>query len=67
MSAIGLDFALRLASAGTAAPAATLARAAENLIEEQLFTSLGERLNRPDLGCGLLELVFARRPTSCAR
>jgi phage baseplate assembly protein W len=34
------------------------AAAAEQLIEQLLFTDRGERLNRPDLGCGLIELVF---------
>ncbi|WP_320045513.1 GPW/gp25 family protein [uncultured Desulfobacter sp.] len=29
-----------------------------NLIEQVLFTSPGERINRPDFGCGLLQLVF---------
>lgn len=29
------------------------------LIEQVLFTSPGERVNRPDFGCGLLSLVFA--------
>jgi|SRR5215213_6490142 len=29
------------------------------LIEQLLFTERGERVNRPDLGSGLLELVFA--------
>jgi uncharacterized protein len=29
------------------------------LIEQLLFTSRGERVNRPDLGAGLLELLFA--------
>ena len=29
------------------------------LIELVLFTSPGERVNRPDFGCGLLELVFS--------
>lgn len=32
------------------------------LIEQVLFTTPGERVNRPDFGCGLLQLVFA--PTS---
>jgi uncharacterized protein len=32
--------------------------AVEQLIEQLLFTSQGERLNRPDLGCGLMEMVF---------
>jgi uncharacterized protein len=30
-----------------------------DLIEQLLFTNPGERLNRPDLGCGLMQLVFA--------
>lgn len=28
------------------------------MIEQVLFTSPGERLNRPSFGCGLLQLVF---------
>jgi phage baseplate assembly protein W len=31
----------------------------EELIEQVLFTTPGERVNRPDFGCGLLQLVFA--------
>jgi phage baseplate assembly protein W len=30
-----------------------------DMIEQLLFTSAGERLNRPDFGSGLLQLVFA--------
>jgi Bacteriophage baseplate protein W len=30
-----------------------------DMIEQLLFTSPGERLMRPDFGCGLLDLVFA--------
>ena len=30
-----------------------------DMIEQLLFTNPGERLNRPDFGCGLLQLVFA--------
>lgn len=30
-----------------------------DLIEEFLFTSPGERVNRPDFGSGLLQMVFA--------
>lgn len=33
-----------------------------DLIEQVLFTSHGERINRPDFGCGLMQLVFS--PTS---
>jgi len=30
-----------------------------DLIEQLLFTTPGERVNRPTFGCGLLQLVFA--------
>ena len=30
-----------------------------DLIEQILFTVPGERVNRPDFGCGLMQLVFA--------
>ena len=30
-----------------------------NMIEQFLFTNHGERVNRPDFGSGLLQLVFA--------
>ena len=30
-----------------------------DLIEQILFTSPGERVNRPDFGCGILQDVFA--------
>lgn len=30
-----------------------------DLVEQVLFTAPGERVNRPDFGAGLLELVFA--------
>lgn len=30
-----------------------------DMIEQVLFTNPGERVNRPDFGCGLLRLVFA--------
>lgn len=30
-----------------------------DLIEQVLFTAPGERVNRPDFGCGLLQVVFA--------
>ncbi|MEU3660525.1 GPW/gp25 family protein [Streptomyces sp. NPDC032940] len=30
------------------------------MVEQVLFTTPGERVNRPDFGCGLLDLVFAQ-------
>lgn len=35
------------------------ARHVRNLIRQVLLTSPGERVNRPDFGCGLRQLVFA--------
>src|SRR5215813_13402647 len=31
----------------------------EQLVKQVLFTSPGERINRPDFGCGLKRMVFA--------
>ena len=37
-----------------------------DLIEQVLFTSPGERVNRPDFGCGLLQLVFTPNSANAA-
>ena len=37
-----------------------------DMIEQLLFTSPGERVNRPDFGSGLLQLVFAPNSTELA-
>ena len=37
-----------------------------DLIEEVLFTAPGERVNRPDFGSGLMQLVFAPNSTELA-
>lgn len=58
MSAADVAFPLQVDRAGATARVASPVVHAEQLIEELLFTSPGERLNRPDLGCGLLELLF---------
>lgn len=34
------------------------------MIEVTLFTEPGERVNRPDFGCGLMQLVFSGRSSS---
>ncbi len=47
-----LDGAGRAASAG-------YPEHVRQMIEQVLFTSPGERVNRPDFGCGLMRLVFA--------
>ncbi len=38
----------------------------QDMIEELLFTSPGERVNRPDFGSGLLQMVFAPNSTELA-
>lgn len=47
-----IDFRGRTASTGTDDHI-------RDIIEQVLFTSPGERVNRPTFGCGLLQLVFA--------
>ena len=37
-----------------------------DLIEQVLFTAPGERVNRPDFGCGLMQLVFAPNSSELA-
>ncbi len=37
-----------------------------DMVEEVLFTSPGERVNRPTFGCGLLQLVFAPNSSELA-
>jgi uncharacterized protein len=36
------------------------------MIEQVLFTAPGERVNRPDFGCGLLQMVFAPNSNEAA-
>lgn len=43
-----------------------LANYVEQLVEQVLFTSPGERVNMPDFGSGLLQLVFAPNSTEMA-
>ena len=52
-----LDFPFRLDSRGRAAETDTDDHI-RDLIVQVLFTNPGERVNRPDFGCGLLQLVF---------
>jgi phage baseplate assembly protein W len=37
-----------------------------DMIEQMLFTNPGERVNRPDFGSGVMELVFAPNSTELA-
>lgn len=53
-----LDFPYRINLHGRTA-ATTRKEHLRDLIEQVLLTSPGERVNRPDFGCGLLQSVFA--------
>lgn len=53
-----IAFPFRVDGRGRTAEAAE-ARHVRELIEQFLFTSPGERVNRPDFGSGLMQLVFA--------
>jgi uncharacterized protein len=55
---MNIDFPLHLDSRGRTARADRDDHVRE-MIEQLLFTSPGERVNRPDFGSGLLQLVFA--------
>lgn len=52
-----IDFPLHIDARGRTA-AADHPNHVLDLIEQLLFTTPGERVNRPDFGCGLLDLVF---------
>ena len=54
----GVTFPLQFDSRGQTAQSTGDAHIRE-LIEQVLFTSPGERVNRPDFGSGTLQLVFA--------
>src|SRR3954470_11228796 len=49
----------RIDGRGHTAEAETNDAHIRDLIETVLFTAPGERVNRPDFGCGLLQFVFA--------
>jgi phage baseplate assembly protein W len=53
-----IDFPLKLDRRGRTA-ATSDEDHVRDLIEQVLFTTPGERVNRPDFGCGLLQLVFS--------
>ncbi len=55
---MALEFPYRIDSRGRSAEREGDARIRQ-MIEQVLFTQPGERVNRPDFGCGLLQLVFA--------
>jgi Bacteriophage baseplate protein W len=56
---MNLDFPYRIDGRGRTAEAENEDAHLRDLIDQVLFTSPGERVNRPDFGCGLLQLVFS--------
>jgi uncharacterized protein len=56
---MNLAFPYAFDSTGHTAQATTVARHVEDMIELILFTSPGERVNRPTFGSGTAQLVFA--------
>lgn len=55
---MNLDYPFRFDGRGRTAETSDLDHI-RDLIEQVLFTSPGERVNRPDFGSGLMQLVFA--------
>jgi len=56
---MNIDFPFHFDSRGRTAATTTEDHHIRDLIEQVLFTSPGERVNRPDFGSGLLQMVFA--------
>ncbi|CAD5367083.1 GPW_gp25 domain-containing protein [Rubrivivax sp. A210] len=62
---MNIAFPYRVGSAGRSA-AASGDEHVRQMIEQLLFTTPGERVNRPDLGSDLMQLVFAPNSTELA-
>ena len=54
-----IDFPYRIGGRGRTAAAVDDDTHIREMIEQLLFTNAGERVNRPNFGTGLLQLVFA--------
>ena len=59
MTTTNVSLPYRVDGRGRSAAADSTDAHIRDLIETVLFTVPGERVNRPDFGCGLLQLVFA--------
>ena len=62
---MNIDFPLHFDSQNHTATAADPDHIRE-MVEQLLFTAPGERVNRPDFGSGLLQMVFAPNSTELA-
>jgi uncharacterized protein len=60
-----IGYPYRIDARGRTAQAASDAHI-RDMIEQLLFTAPGERVNRPDFGSGLLQLLFAPNSTELA-
>lgn len=60
-----IDFPYRISSAGSTA-IATQDVQIRDMIEQVLFTRRGERLNRPEFGAGLHEMLFSENAPEIA-
>ncbi len=58
MSGVNIDYPFQIDQRGRTATTDDDGHV-RDMIEQLLFTSPGERVNRPDFGSGLLQLVFA--------
>ncbi len=62
---MALDYPFQFDGSGRTATAGDAAHV-RDLIEQVLFTSPGERVNRPTFGSGLMQLVFAPKSDALA-
>src|SRR5688572_5869663 len=63
---MNIDFPTHFDSRGRTAATTTDNEHIRDLVEQVLFTSPGERVNRPTFGSGLLQLVFAANSDALA-
>ena len=56
---MNIDFPYHFDTRGRTAAPVDDAKHIRDMIEQFLFTNAGERVNRPDFGSGLLQMVFA--------
>jgi len=63
---MNIAFPFQIDGHGRTAASATMNDHIHDMIEQLLFTSPGERVNRPDFGSGLLQSVFQPNSTALA-
>lgn len=63
---MNVDYPYRIDGRGRTALAESDDAYIRDLIEQILFTTPGERVNRPDFGCGVMQLVFGPNSSEIA-